>query len=135
MALLTWSDKYSVKIPSIDKQHIKLFEMINEFYDELDKKSNHELIKELITKMKLYTQMHFATEEKLFKKHQLPNYMEHINEHRDFIDKVSDLEQKMANGTLILSFEITNFLKTWIKTHILCTDMNYVDFLKSKGVI
>ncbi len=117
-------------IGSIDEQHQKLVQMINDFYENLRNKSNKELISELVTKMKDYTNFHFDTEETLFKKYGYAEADDHIKEHRYFIEKVEILEQRISKNEIILSYEITSFLKNWIKDHIMLTDKKYVDLLK-----
>jgi hemerythrin len=134
MALINWDDSYSVKIESIDKQHMKLVGMINEFYENIRSKSNKEIISELIKNMKEYIKFHFKSEEDLLKINRYPDYHKHKIEHERFINKVTDFETRFNNGHLILSFEITNFLKDWLKKHIQGTDKKYSDFLISKGV-
>jgi len=127
MALINWNDSYNLNIKEIDQQHQKLAEMINEFYDQITQKSNKELISELIHKMKDYTKIHFATEEKLLHQSNYKDLMEHKIKHQAFIDKVTDLETRYDNGKMILSFEITNFLKDWLITHIQKEDKAYVN--------
>lgn len=134
MSYLVWDKSRSVDIPSIDKEHHKLFDMINDLYDHIGKKSNDEIISTLIKEMKLYTLHHFTTEETLFKQFDYPDYEAHKAEHDEFIAKVKDPEKRFNRGRLILSFEITSFLKNRIKNHIKGTDAKYVDFLKSRGV-
>ncbi len=134
MAFINWSEDYSVKIESIDIQHKKLVEMINRFYDDLKSKSNNELIGNLIADMKNYTVYHFTTEENLFKKYEFPEFETHKKEHDDFVNKVIDFEKRFKEGKMILSFEITDFLKKWLINHIQETDKNYSKFLKEKGV-
>jgi hemerythrin len=124
----------SVKIKSIDDQHKKLFEIINDFYENISARSNNELILELVSGMKKYTSMHFNTEEKYMRQCSYPDYENHKKEHDDFISKVVDLEEKLKKGTIILSFEITNFLKDWIKNHIQSTDKKYSDFFIKHGI-
>jgi len=99
--------------------------MINEFYDEITKKSNNELISELISKMKAYAVEHFRTEEAFFRKLNYNDVEDHIKKHEQFIKTVEDLEQRYHAGKLLLSFEITNFLKSWLVTHIQKIDMEY----------
>ncbi len=134
MALINWDDSLSVGIESVDKQHMKLVEMINEFYENIRSKSNKEVISALIKDMKNYIEFHFMSEEELLKTNHYPNYMEHKIEHEIFVNKVTDVETRFNSGQLVLSFEITNFLKDWLKKHIKGTDKKYSDFLISKGV-
>ncbi len=134
MALLVWNESYSVKIKTIDDQHKKLIDMINEFYESIKSKTNNESILELLIKMKEYTVFHFNTEEAYFKQFNFEGFEYHKKEHDVFIEKVIDVERRFNDGTLVLSFELTNFLKDWLKEHIMGTDMQYVDFLLEKGV-
>lgn len=135
MAAINWDDSFSVKINSIDEQHKKLFEMINDFYDNINKRSNNELVLKLVKGMKTYTLMHFSTEERYMKQYEYPNYEQHKKEHEAFIDKVNALEEKLKKESIVITFEITNFLKDWIKKHIQNTDKQYSDFLLKHGVV
>jgi hemerythrin-like metal-binding protein len=134
MALIKWNEQLSVGIESIDKQHQVLVSMINEFYDNISNRSSRELISELIAKMKDYTVFHFNYEENIFKKHNYIKTDAHKKEHDDFVAKVLDLEDRYNNGGLVVSFEITTFLKKWLIDHIQGTDKEYSDFLIAKGV-
>lgn len=134
MALLNWNSDLSVKIDSIDDQHKKLFDMINDFYEGLNKNTGKEAILKLVKGMREYTQMHFTTEEGYMSKNNYPEYEAHKKQHIIFIIKVEDLEKKIMADKLVLSFEVTNFLKDWIKNHIQKTDKQYSDFLIAKGV-
>ena len=129
MALLTWNDSYSVKVDTMDEQHQKLFELINSFYDEIGKQSQAKLIFDLIAGMKAYTIEHFNKEEQLMQQCNYPGLTEHKKEHADFIDKVTDLEEKLKSWKMIISFEITNFLKDWIKKHIKESDQQYSAYI------
>jgi hemerythrin len=135
MAFLFWEDELSVSISSIDDQHKKLIELINQFYENIRIASNKELISGLISGMKNYTVFHFKDEENLLKKFHYANFESHKKEHEFFLEKVNDLEERFSAGKLIISFEITDFLKKWIVNHIQETDSKYSGFLRSKGVI
>lgn len=134
MAFLSWNESLSVKIVSIDDQHKKLIELINKFYEQVSHRSNDENISILIKGMKEYTQMHFNTEEQYMKKFNYPDYLNHKKEHDFFISKVADVEEKFNKGKVILSYEITSFLKEWIKNHIQGSDKKYTDFFVKNGV-
>jgi len=135
MALINWDESFSVKIDSIDKQHQQLVSILNEFYDNIKIKSGDDLKNDLIRQMKDYTIIHFDTEEKLFQRYDFPDYEEHKKEHDEFVKKVEKLEKRFLSGKMILTLEITDFLKDWLTTHIKGTDMQYSEYLRSRGVV
>ncbi|MBN2165974.1 MAG: hemerythrin family protein [Marinilabiliaceae bacterium] len=134
MALIQWTPALSVKISSIDDQHKKLFDLLNSFYDGLVQKSDAGTILALAKGMKDYTNEHFTAEERLMEQYGYPALDKHKQEHIVFVKKVEDIEKKLLSGSLIISFEITNFLKDWIKNHIQKTDIQYSSFLIEHGV-
>ncbi len=129
MALLNWDKSYSVKVDKMDEQHQRLFDMINDFYDKIGSQSQKELIIELIKGMKEYTIFHFADEERLMTQHNYPLIEQHKKEHRDFVEKVTEVETKLKEGKMVISIEITNFLKDWIKNHIHNSDQKYSQYV------
>lgn len=135
MAYFEWDENLSVKISSIDDQHKKLVEMINVFYQNIKDNSGNDQISKLVRGMKDYTRQHFSTEENYMRKFNYPDYDGHKREHDMFVTKVSELEDKLNQGKMVLSFEITKFLKEWVKNHIQGTDKKYSDFFVSKGVV
>ena len=134
MAFLEWQDSFSVKIPSIDKQHQKLIAMINELMDAMKQGKGNAVLSDIIEKLADYTVVHFNTEETYFEKYGYPETEEHKKEHQDFVNKVLDFKQGFEAGKIGLSIEVMSFLKDWLKGHILGTDQKYSDFLVSKGV-
>jgi hemerythrin len=134
MAFLTWDEDFSVKIKSIDEQHNKLIELINNFYENIESSSNNDNILKLIGGLKDYTQIHFATEEKYMLRHNYSDYNAHKKEHDMFVSKIRAIEEKIRQGKLVVSFEITGFLKDWLKNHIQITDKKYSSFFIENGV-
>ena len=134
MKFIEWDDTLSVKIETIDEEHKYLIGLINSFYDNIKKQSGKEFIAKLIKEMRNYSVFHFNTEESYMRSYGFPGYEAHKKEHDAFIAKVVDVEERYNNGKLILSLEITNFLKSWLKNHILKTDKMYSDFFIEKGI-
>jgi len=135
MAAITWNESLSVKIESIDDQHKKLIDMINDFYENISKRTNNENILVLLQGMKKYTVEHFGYEERYMRQYSYPEYEQHKHEHDNFIARVTALEEKFKKGTIILSYEITSFLKDWIKHHIQNSDMKYTSFFQNNGMV
>jgi hemerythrin len=134
MASINWDQSMSVGIRSIDTQHKSLIESINGFYDAINSSSAKELIVNLLKEMKEYSIFHFFTEESLLKKHGYPDLEQHKSEHHGFIKKIEDMDKRLKEGKLVLSLELTSFIKTWITNHIMVIDKKYSAFLISKGV-
>lgn len=134
MDTIQWNDKLSVKIDSIDFQHKKIIEVINNFYQYISDGTHKEKYPEIIKALKEYTLYHFSTEEKYMKQHQFPGMEAHVKEHKEFINKVLDLDERITSGKLVISLEITNFIKNWVVSHIMGTDQKYSDFLRERGV-
>ncbi len=134
MAFINWDDRLSVGVPSIDDEHKKLIGLINDFYQDIYEKSPWEKIVETVRGLKEYTTYHFATEERYMSNLGFPGYVPHKAEHELFVKAVNDYQRKLDDGKFIVSVEITNFIKDWIKNHILGTDKKYSGFFVSHGV-
>jgi hemerythrin len=134
MALVTWNEALSVNIKSIDDQHIKLIQMLNEFYDNITNRSNIENISKLLISLKKYTQEHFSLEENYMKQYHYPLFNAHKREHDFFLAKVEGIEENLKNGKLVLSLDVTSFLFDWLKNHIKGTDKKYSDFFIENGI-
>jgi hemerythrin len=134
MGVLIWNETMSVKVGSIDIQHKKLFDLINNFYDSINDGSSKDKLIEVIKGMKEYTVWHFSHEEKLMKSINYPAFAAHKAEHEKFVSTIIDYENRFKSGKLILSLEVTNFIKTWITNHIMGTDKKYTEFFVKNGI-
>lgn len=121
MATINWDESLSVKIPSINKEHKKLIDLVNSFYDSLSQGSGKEKLLIVIETLKKYTIEHFSTEEMYMKHLNFHGYNSHKSEHKKFIETVLLFEERYKNGKLIISVEVTNFIKDWIYNHIMGT--------------
>jgi hemerythrin len=134
MVIHSWSDSFSVNIESIDSQHKILFGMIDKFYEGLYNKDRQANLLKLIYGLRDYTVLHFNKEEQLMKKFNYPNFANHIKEHALFISTVADYIDRINSGKLLVSIEITNFIKDWISNHIATVDKAYSEFFIKNGV-
>lgn len=134
MALINWDDSLSVKVGSIDNQHKKLINMINDFYDGIVKGSSTDSLVKLVAAMKNYTVEHFSHEEGVMQKVGYPDFPAHKKQHEMFVAKVAEVEEKTKSGKLVVSVELTNFLKDWLKNHINVIDKKYSDYFIKNGI-
>jgi hemerythrin len=68
------------------------------------------------------------------KAHGYPEYESHKAKHDSLTAKVADIYRQYQDGKVAISFEVMNFLESWIDKHIMGTDKQYGPFLNSKGV-
>lgn len=134
MAAINWTENLSVNIDSIDDQHKELIHLINDFYDKILEKDKQSNLIHLIDGLKSYTLYHFNKEEYLMKKLNYPYFNEHKKEHDYFVQNVNVFMDRVQSSKLIISIEITNFLKQWLINHISVTDKKYSDFFVKNGV-
>ncbi len=133
MALLTWSDKFSVNVKQFDDQHKKLIDIVNRLHDAMKVGKGKEVLGEVLNALITYTQTHFAAEEKLMKGNNYPAYEQHKKEHNQLVMQVLDV-QKQFQGGVALSQPVMSFLKSWLENHIQGTDRQYGPFFNQKGV-
>lgn len=126
--MISWSDDYSLGIEKIDKEHQTLFAALNAFYDGLRKKADKESLAGLIAGLVNYTKTHFASEENFMQQIGFPGIENHKKEHQAFIAKAEEFQKKQLEGKLMVSVEVTNFIKNWITHHIKTEDKQIMVF-------
>lgn len=132
--IVEWNKSYSVSVKDLDKEHMYLFDLINELNDAmLQGKSKVNLLK-IIDALADYTVNHFAHEEKLFQKTNYPEYDEHKIAHETFVNKVKEFRGKVNSGEAMVSIEIINFLKDWLINHIGIFDKKYGKHMNKNGI-
>ncbi len=131
---IEWKDDYSFGVEEIDNQHKKMFEIINTLHDYMLAGKSKNILSGIIKELKDYTVYHFSTEEKYFDMYDYPEKDNHKKEHNDFVGRVKEIEQEFEDGKIFISVKIMNFLKDWLRNHILGTDKKYAPFFKENGI-
>ena len=134
MALIDWSTEYSVNIREIDRQHEKLFGMLNELYDAMSKGKGKSVMGPVLSHLIEYTDYHFATEERLFALHEYPGAAEHTRQHRALTAEAKAFKQRFEANEVLVTSELLGFLKSWLSHHISGTDRQYSAYLNARGV-
>lgn len=132
MSIISWNNNIILNHKTIDEQHEQLVIMVNKFYELIRRREANPAIMELLKGAIDYTAFHFSHEEDLMRQHRFPDSSAHIKEHQEFVDHVTDCHQRISEGKLVISLEITNFLRTWLVDHIKGTDKKLCDFLAQR---
>lgn len=135
MALLAWNNMYSVKIKQFDNEHKKLIDLINQLHDAMKVGKGSEVLGNVLKSLIDYTSTHFASEERLMKLHNYPDYESHKKEHNMLVMQVLDVQKKLQAGQAPITQNVMNFLKEWLVKHIQGEDSKYGPYLNGKGVV
>lgn len=134
MALVTWEDRYNVGVREIDEQHRHLVDILNQLHDAMREGRGKAVLGDIITETLSYTRTHFATEERLFDRHSYAKAADHRKEHEEFVGKVASFADDFAKKNVMLTAGILEFLRSWLMGHILGSDQEFGEFLRSRGV-
>jgi hemerythrin len=134
MAYFEWEDEFGIGVPRIDRQHMRLIEIINDLHDAMRERKGPETLRDLVDEMAVYAASHFSMEERLMLKHNYPRMRSHKLQHELFTQKVMDLQKRIEEKTLVLSLEVITFLRDWWATHILSSDRAMGAFLSLREV-
>jgi len=135
--MFKWSENYKTGIEIIDEQHKKLIEIGAKLEDMLyagDSLDYYDYIMETINELKDYTDYHFSYEEKQMRERNYPDLDEHRAEHLYFIKRIDKIAmQDIDSQQISVISEALDFLARWLFSHILNSDMKYVDYLKKSA--
>ena len=134
MPILAWSDEYSINVAEIDEQHKKLLDHVNRLHAgveaQIDKQDLHQLVEDLYE----YTSFHFASEEKLMKKHGMDHVKKHHKEHKMLLKHLKHICNAISQGKRPKFYSEYDVSNDWFLSHIMECDKKMGAFLNRKGV-
>ena len=134
MALISWSNAYSVGVREIDEQHKKLVDILNELHEAMKAGHGKDKVEPVLARMADYAVMHFSTEEKYMMKHSYPELTSHRSEHQAFMKKVTQFVEDFRKGKATVTLELSNFLRDWLLKHIQGVDRKYGPWFNERGL-
>ena len=129
-----WKDDYSVGIDSIDQQHKKLLNLINQLQTAVDYSTGDEFEREALDELVDYTKTHFIYEEGLMRDNDYPDFEPHKAQHEKMFKKVGEVLAEYEQDHETAMSNAAEYLKDWLINHINGTDKEYSSYLIAKGV-
>lgn len=133
MPVATWSDRFLIGIPQIDKHHQHLFSLMNRTYDDFIGQASIRDLTALFDELIDYATYHMAMEEYWMEESRFPGFAKHKQEHDVFSGRVREMHRGYHNGERHLVLEVLSFLYEWFLTHILKADAEYGRFMAAKN--
>ena len=141
MPNIVWNERYSVKVKKLDKQHMRMAELVNTTNDRINSKADRDSVIEGFKELIKYTGDHFSAEEALMKKHGYPGYKKHKKEHKDLINLLRDIDRQFKRESESFSNFDYDLAKDWLvihtdwfAVHLSQSDTDLGSFLHKKGV-
>ena len=124
--MLKWNDMFFTGHKTVDEQHKKLFEMINDFETAILNKTAEASIDQTLCFLGSYVITHFQDEENEMERTGCPAAEENRQAHAAFIAVYKKfLERFKTQGyTPVLAYELLRAAQNWIIEHICMVDIN-----------
>lgn len=130
MAFLTWGEQYSVGEATIDLQHKRIFELVNELHEALCAGQSGAAIAGRLEGLASCARHHFSYEQRIMASCGYPELSRHRAEHAALARQMDRLCDQLRAGKTTMALEVVNFLQNWLTTHILSADKQYAPYLK-----
>jgi hemerythrin len=134
MALVAWSDTYTVKVRQFDDQHRKLMEMVNKLHDAMRAEKRLLIQVDVMTTLAGSLQTHFSDEERLMRHYMFPGVVPHKKAHDQMLTQVRNFQRKAESGENTITHGVMIFFKDWLVHHIRVEDAKYGPFMNGKGL-
>ena len=129
MAYLHWSSDLDTGIESIDKQHQRIVDYVNEL-NSANSSGDMAITNRVLNELVDYTITHFAFEEELQEKAGYPFLKAHKRVHEIFAKRVAEFQKRAAAGENVAP-EVLSMLKIWLVNHIKGDDADYAPSVKA----
>lgn len=133
MPLIKWDDNLSVGVQEIDVQHTEMIEILNELHDAMVRGQAHDQTTSLLHRLVSHTHEHFAAEEAMMAATGYPQLDEHREQHRELIRKIAIYVGRFERCETTLNYLLVDFLRDWLRIHILKDDKAYGLSIKDHG--
>jgi hemerythrin len=130
MGFLEWSEEFEFGIPEIDGQHKRMLDVMNTFYDGLEKQDHEQHLLGLLDDVLDYVRYHFEEEERILAVIGYPSLGEQEKLHAVIDNKIQDFKDRIIEEKPISCDVVTTELGNWYRNHILNEDKKYVALYK-----
>ncbi|MDR0452972.1 MAG: hemerythrin family protein [Treponema sp.] len=134
MAKYVWDDSLLTGQATIDAQHKKLFEAVNDLFETAEAGKAEADIKKSLDFLTDYTIKHFFDEEALQQKYQYPDYQNHVKYHEEFKSTVRNLSHQLIlkGSSKALVDDLCKKFGDWLVNHINVQDKKFAAYIREK---
>lgn len=134
MALMTWTNKFSVGVETLDHQHRALMNALNELHAAAMRGKASEVADSLIRQIVSISHEHFAAEARHMESIRFPGLAAHRAKHRELAAQFREFAGRHENGDTAVYTEMLYFMRDWQIRHMQTDDQEYVDWMRTHDV-
>lgn len=131
--LLEWSAEYSVHVIEIDREHEKLFGIVNRLHAAMLAGRGNKILASLLTEITQYTFYHFTHEEQVMASVRYAGRERHVQEHDSLRQAAGAFVGRFERGEEALTIELTLFLSAWLRQHVMTSDLQLGEYINTHG--
>jgi CRP/FNR family transcriptional regulator len=128
--LLVWAPQYDIGVAAVDRQHRRLFDLSNRFYQAACHRARRAALHRVFDELLEYAGYHFAEEERLMEQIDYPHLMAHRAHHVRLAEQVRRYRAQLRAGVGGAEAQAAGFLKMWLHSHVLDADRQIGAFLQ-----
>ena len=132
MSVVHWSPNLSVGVEVLDADHEALIDLLNRLVAEVEGGGVFERVAERLDELIAHTEDHFRREEEIMAREEYPGAEHHGHIHAALLQEVRDFRKEFEAG-MEIGPEITEFIRTWLISHILESDKHLGGYLEGRA--
>ncbi|PTT47782.1 bacteriohemerythrin [Aeromonas sp. HMWF016] len=132
--IVHWSEAFSVQVAEVDRQHIGLFDAMNQLYHAIQDGSGGDQVKQRLDRLVGLAKQHLLDEEKLMERAGYSQLSAHKGVHVKLLQDLDRHLASFARGEPDADLHVVMFLKSWLIDHIFRVDKQYVPELHAAGI-
>jgi hemerythrin-like metal-binding protein len=126
-----WDAAFSVGNEQLDSQHQKLFQILNQLHDLVQKGGSASHFGKILDEAQEYAKLHFNCEGALLAAVHFPDLEQHKRFHEDYVERVEQYIKRTKTENGDVAFEMFLFLKDWWLDHVIGADRDYIPFVST----
>ena len=117
MSLIKWKDEFNVGVPSIDYEHQKLIELINQLNEMAQWGDSYDNVIDALGEIHVQISAHFALEEKIMRDLRYDDYAGHKADHENLLDELRDIMDQVDDDGGYDESRLGDELNRWFSVH------------------
>jgi len=134
MPFFIWKESFNTHISLIDRQHRKIFGVLNRLYDAAQAPVDHNYVMQSLREMNEYSNLHFSTEERLMTHYGYQELEIQKKQHKYYREQmVAQLTKAFHEEDETVCKNSLQFLRDWFLNHILREDLKFAEAVARKN--